>query len=58
MPIHGARAFRWRKLLETGVLATVEEIAAAKKINASYVGRVLRLALLAPKSSAPYLDVW
>ena len=40
VPIHGARAFRWRKLLETGVFATVEEIAAAKKINASYVGRV------------------
>ena len=43
-----ARAFRWRKLLETGVYATVEEIAAAEKINASYVGRILRLTLLAP----------
>jgi hypothetical protein len=29
-----ARAFRWRKLLETGAYATVEEIAAAEKINA------------------------
>ena len=38
-----ARAFRWRKLLETGVFATVEKIAAAEKINSSYVGRVLRL---------------
>ena len=37
-----ARAFRWRKLLETGTHATVAEIAAAEKINASYVGRVLR----------------
>ena len=27
---------------------TVEEIAAAEKINASYVGRVLRLTLLGP----------
>ena len=43
------RAFRWRKLLETGVHATVEEIAAAEKINASYVSRVLRLTLLAPE---------
>jgi len=43
-----ARAFRWRKLLETGVYATVEEIAAAEKINTSYVSRILRLALLAP----------
>ena len=43
-----ARAFRWRKLMETGVYATVEEIAAAEKINTSYVSRILRLALLAP----------
>ena len=43
-----ARAFRWRRLLETEVYGTVEEIAVAEKINASYVGRVLRLTLLAP----------
>jgi hypothetical protein len=43
-----ARAFRWRRLLEIGVHTTVEEIAAAEKINSSYVGRVLRLSLLAP----------
>ena len=43
-----ARAFRWRKLLETRVYATVEEIAAAEKINPSYVSRVLRLTLLSP----------
>ena len=44
-----ARAFRWRKLLETGVYGTVAEIAAAEKINSSYVSRVLRLTLLAPE---------
>ena len=43
-----ARAFRWRKLIETGVYGTVGEIAAAEKINPSYVSRVLRLTLLAP----------
>ena len=43
-----ARAFQWRKLLEDGTHATVAEIATAEKINASYVGRVLRLTLLAP----------
>jgi hypothetical protein len=43
-----AQAFRWRKLLENGTYPTVAEIAAAEKINASYVGRVLRLTLLAP----------
>lgn len=43
-----ARAFRWRKQLESGVHASVEEIAAAEAINPSYVSRVLRLSLLAP----------
>lgn len=43
-----ARAFRWREMLESGRLATIAEIAAAEKINASYVSRVLRLTLLAP----------
>jgi hypothetical protein len=43
-----ARAFRWRKMLEDGTHATIAEIAAAEKINESYVGRVLRLTLLAP----------
>ena len=43
-----ARAFRWRKMLENGTYATIAEIAAAEKINESYVGHVLRLTLLAP----------
>ncbi len=43
-----ARAFRWRKLLETGAYGTVAEIAAAEKITLSYVSRVFRLTLLAP----------
>lgn len=43
-----ARAFRWREMLEDGTHATIAEIAAAEKINESYVGRVLRLTLLAP----------
>jgi hypothetical protein len=32
-----ARAFRWRKLLETGVYGTIEELAAAEKFNSSYI---------------------
>jgi hypothetical protein len=43
-----ARAFRWREQLENGTHATIAEIAAAEKINESYVGRVIRLTLLAP----------
>jgi hypothetical protein len=50
-----ARAFRWRKLLETGTHTTVAEIAAAE-INASYVGRVLRLTLLSPEIVEAILD--
>jgi len=51
-----ARAFRWRKLLERGAYGTVEEIAAAEKVNASYVSRVLRLTLLAPDIVEAILD--
>ncbi len=43
-----ARAFRWREMLENGTHSTIAEIAATEKINESYVGRVLRLTLLAP----------
>jgi hypothetical protein len=51
-----ARAFRWRKLLETNACATIEEIAAAEKINTSYVSRVLRLTLLAPDIVETIID--
>ena len=44
-----ARGFRWRRLLETGDFATIEEIAEAENINSSYVSRVLRMTLLAPQ---------
>jgi hypothetical protein len=44
-----ARGFRWRKLLEKGDFATIEEIAVAENINPSYVSRLLRMTLLAPE---------
>ncbi len=43
-----ARAFRWREMLEHGEYATIREIAAAEKISEFYVGRVIRVTLLAP----------
>jgi hypothetical protein len=43
-----ARAFRWRDMLESGECATIREIANAEKIKETYIGRVLRLTLLAP----------
>lgn len=51
-----ARAFRWLRMLETGRFATITELAAAEKINASYVSRILRLALLAPEVVEAILD--
>jgi hypothetical protein len=43
-----ARAHRWRAMLEGGEVGSVTDLAAAEKINASYLARVLRLTLLAP----------
>jgi hypothetical protein len=51
-----ARAFRWRRMLEAGRFATINELAAAEKINSSYVSRVLRLTLLAPDIVEAILD--
>ncbi len=51
-----ARAFRWRKMLDEGVHGTVEDLARAKGVNATYVSRVLRLTLLAPDIVDAILD--
>ena len=51
-----ARAFRWRRMLESGSYSTIKELAAAEKINASYLCRVLRLTLLAPDTVEVVLD--
>jgi hypothetical protein len=51
-----ARAFRWRRMLESGRYATINELAAAEKINSSYVSRVLRLTLFAPDIVQAILD--
>jgi hypothetical protein len=51
-----ARAFRWRKILDTGVHSTLEDLARAKGVAPSYVSRVLRLTLLAPEIVEAILD--
>jgi len=51
-----ARGFRWRKLLDTDAYGSIEEIAAKEKINSSYVGRLLRMTLLAPNIVEAILD--
>ena len=43
-----ARAFRWKRMLESGEFATIAELAEREGIAPSYLTRVLRLTLLAP----------
>ena len=42
------RAFRWKRMLESGEFATIGELAEHERIAHSYMTRVLRLTLLAP----------
>ena len=51
-----ARAHRWQGLLESGAYGSIAELAAAERINASYLARVLRLTLLAPDIVETVLD--
>ena len=43
-----ARAFRWKRMLESGEYATIAELAEREAIAFTYMARVLRLTLLAP----------
>ena len=51
-----ARAFRWKRMLESGEFATIAELAEREGIAPSYMTRVLRLTLLAPNIVAAILD--
>lgn len=51
-----ARAFRWKRLLESGGFATITELAERESITPSYITRVLRLTLLAPDIVEAILD--
>ena len=51
-----ARAFRWKRMLDSGEFATIAELAACEKLTLSYLTRVLRLTLLAPDLVAAILD--
>jgi hypothetical protein len=51
-----ARAHRWRGMLESKLFASVRALAKAEKINEAYLGRVLRLTLLAPKITEAILS--
>jgi hypothetical protein len=51
-----ARAFRWKRMLESGEFATIAELAEREGIAPSYMTRVLRLTLLAPDIVDAILD--
>ena len=51
-----ARAFRWKRMLESGEFTTIAELAEREGIAVSYMTRVLRLTLLAPDIVEAILD--
>ena len=51
-----ARAFRWKRVLESGEFTTIAELAEHEGIAPSYMTRVLRLTLLAPDTVEAILD--
>lgn len=51
-----ARAFRWKRMLESGEFATIAELAAHEKIAAPYLTRTMRLSQLAPDLVESILD--
>lgn len=51
-----ARAFRWKRMLESGEFTTIAELAKREEIAPSYMTRVLRLTLLAPDIVEAILD--
>jgi hypothetical protein len=51
-----ARAFRWKRLLESGEFATIAELAEREGIATSYMTRILRLTQLEPGIVEAVLD--
>lgn len=51
-----ARAFRWKRMLESGEFTTIAELAAHERLAPSYMTRVLRMSLLAPGIVEVILD--
>ena len=51
-----ARAFRWKRMLESGEFATIAELAEREGIAMSYMTRILRLTQLEPGIIEAVLD--
>ena len=44
-----ARAFRWKRMIESGEFGTIGDLAGREGMTPTYMARVLRLTLLAPE---------
>lgn len=44
-----ARAWSWRRQLETGAASTIQDIAVAERVSDRFVSRMMRLAYLSPE---------
>jgi hypothetical protein len=44
-----ARAFRWKRMLESGEFASISELAEKENIGFTYMARLMRLSLLSPE---------
>ena len=51
-----ARAHRWQRMLDVGRYASISEMAAAERVDRGYLGRLLKLTLLAPGIVEAILD--
>jgi hypothetical protein len=51
-----ARAHRWKRMLEEGRFASISEMAVAERVDRGFLGRLLRLTLLAPDIVEAVLD--
>ena len=51
-----ARAFRWKRMLDSGAFTTINDLAQHERMAPSYMTRVLRLTLLAPDIVEAILD--
>jgi hypothetical protein len=51
-----ARAFRWKRMLESGEFASISELAEREGIAFTYMARIMRLSLLAPEIVDAIMD--
>lgn len=51
-----AQAFQWQRMLDEGQFATIGDLAEARKLDRSFVSRMLRLTLLSPDIVEGILD--